>query len=205
MTESSDPSAKAPAGVDSIDTQTIFPQPLLARAGRVLEAARRQGLRLATAESCTGGLVSALLTEIPGSSDVVAGGFVTYSNAAKHISLGVPEDLLALHGAVSEPVALAMAEGVLARLPEADIAVALTGIAGPGGGSATKPVGLVHVALARRAPGGGPEGDPADRQAGLHVAHRFADEGRAAIRLRSVAAALDLLERTLATEATLVG
>ncbi|MGV6872760.1 CinA family protein [Pseudochelatococcus sp. B33] len=185
MTDNNDLSGKTPA-----DTATIFPAHLIERARRLLEEARERGLRLATAESCTGGLVSGLLTEIPGSSDVVEGGFVTYSNAAKHTSIGVPLDLLALHGAVSEPVALAMAEGVLERLPDADVAVALTGVAGPGGGSAAKPVGLVHLATARR-------GHPS-----LHVVYHFADEGRAAIRLRSVAAALDLLERTVTASTT---
>ncbi len=183
MTDTSD--------LSGIDRTSLFPPDLVAQARRVLEAARAAGLHVATAESCTGGLVSGVLTEIPGSSDVVAGGFVTYSNTAKEISVGVPRDLLDLHGAVSEPVALAMAEGVLQRLPEADVAVAITGVAGPGGGSAAKPVGLVHFAVARR-------GLPA-----RHVAHRFADEGRAAIRLRSVVAALDLLEQAIATQPTL--
>lgn len=185
MSDNNDLPGTAPA-----DIAAIFPAHLVERARRLLDEARERGLRLATAESCTGGLVSGLLTEIPGSSDVVEGGFVTYSNAAKQASIGVPPDLLSLHGAVSEPVALAMAEGVLERLPDADIAVAITGVAGPGGGSAAKPVGLVHLAAARR-------GQPS-----LHVAHRFADEGRAAIRLRSVAAALDLLERTVTAGTT---
>lgn len=170
---------------------TLFPARLIERASSLLEAARARKLRLGTAESCTGGLVSGLLTEIAGSSDVVEGGFVTYSNAAKHLSIGVPEDLIALHGAVSEPVARAMAEGVLDRLPDADVAVAITGVAGPGGGSAAKPVGLVHFAAARR-------GHPT-----RHIAHRFADEGRTAIRLRAVEAAIDLLETAITTEPTL--
>lgn len=104
---------------------------------------------LATAESCTGGLIAGTLTEIAGSSAVVDRGFVTYSNEAKAEMLGVDPALIATHGAVSEPVARAMAEGALAR-SRADIAVAVTGVAGPGGGTATKPVGLVHFALARK-------------------------------------------------------
>jgi len=116
----------------------------------VLAACRARSLRLVTAESCTGGLVAATLTEIPGSSDVVEGGFVTYADEAKEAMLGVPRALLAAHGAVSEPVVRAMAEGALARSERADIAVAITGIAGPGGGSAAKPVGLVYIAAARR-------------------------------------------------------
>jgi len=122
---------------------------ILARADRLLAACRAAGLMLATAESCTGGLVAAALTAIAGSSDVVERGFVTYSNAAKTELLGVPAELIAAEGAVSEAVARAMAEGALAH-SAADIAVSVTGIAGPGGGSATKPVGLVWFGLARR-------------------------------------------------------
>jgi nicotinamide-nucleotide amidase len=120
-----------------------------AQARDLLEQFRRLGLTLATAESCTGGLIAATLTEIAGSSDVVERGFVTYSNAAKTELLGVPAPLIAAHGAVSEPVARAMAEGALAH-SQADLAVAVTGIAGPGGASPEKPVGLVHLAVARR-------------------------------------------------------
>src|SRR5262245_14230723 len=117
----------------------------LARAA--LEACRRAGARACTAESCTGGLIAAALTSIPGSSDVVDRGFVTYSNEAKQELLGVPAELIAAHGAVSEPVALAMAEGAL-RHSRAQVAVAVTGIAGPGGGTPQKPVGLVFLAIA---------------------------------------------------------
>ncbi len=120
-----------------------------ATAAAVLEACRAAGLMIATAESCTGGMVAAALTDVPGSSDVVERGFVTYSNAAKTELLGVPAELIARHGAVSEPVARAMADGALAASP-ADIAVAVTGVAGPGGGTPTKPEGLVHFACARR-------------------------------------------------------
>lgn len=121
--------------------------PALARA--VLDAARANGLTVATAESCTGGLVAAALTEIPGSSDVVDRGFVTYSNEAKAELLGVPAKLIGEVGAVSAEVAAAMAEGALAR-SGASLAVAITGVAGPGGGSAVKPVGLVHLAASAR-------------------------------------------------------
>ena len=117
-------------------------------AARVLDACRARGWRLGTAESCTGGLVAGALTEIAGSSDVVEAGFVTYSNAAKTRFLGVPAELIQAVGAVSEEVARAMAEGVLRAVPEAHLAVSVTGIAGPGGATPGKPVGLVHFGLA---------------------------------------------------------
>jgi nicotinamide-nucleotide amidase len=150
------------------------------RAAAVLAACRAGGLTLATAESCTGGMIAAALTDVPGSSDVVERGFVTYSNAAKTDLLGVPAELIARHGAVSEPVARAMAEGALAASP-ADIAVAVTGIAGPGGGTAAKPEGLVHFACARR---GG---------ATRHARVEFGAIGRAEVRARSVDQALAML------------
>ncbi len=121
-------------------------------AAALLDALRRDGMTLATAESCTGGLIAAALTDIAGSSDVVDRGFVAYSNAAKTELLGVPAALIAEHGAVSEPVARAMAEGALHRSNVA-VTIAVTGIAGPGGGSADKPVGTVWFGCARR---GGP-------------------------------------------------
>ena len=152
-----------------------------ARAAAVLEHLRRRGLMAATAESCTGGLVAAALTAVPGSSDVVDRGFVTYSNAAKTELLGVDPELIARHGAVSEPVARAMAEGAVAR-SAAGVAVAITGVAGPGGGSAAKPVGLVHLAAHRR---GG---------ATLHLERRYGAIGRGAVRAAALADALDLLE-----------
>jgi nicotinamide-nucleotide amidase len=155
--------------------------PIRDGAVRVLDACRRRGLTVATAESCTGGLVSGALTEIPGSSDVVDRGFVTYSNAAKEAMLGVPADVLQRHGAVSRETAYAMAAGALA-LSGADLAVAITGIAGPGGGSAEKPVGLVHFAAAIR---GGRH---------IHREKRFGDIGRSTVRTRSVAEALAMLE-----------
>jgi nicotinamide-nucleotide amidase len=163
----------------------MFEERLLREAESLLEACRTRGLKLATAESCTGGLIAALLTEIPGSSDVVERGFVTYSNAAKAEQLGVPADLIAVHGAVSEPVARAMAEGALSH-SHADLAVSVTGVAGPGGGSLAKPVGLVHLAAARR-------GAPT-----LHQELRLGDIGRGPIRMATVEAALVLLRRGLA-------
>lgn len=119
-------------------------------ATRVLAAARAKGLRLGTVESCTGGLIAGALTEIAGSSDVVEGGIVTYSNDLKMLLVGVPAETLAAHGAVSAQTAAAMVGGLLARVPTVDLAVAVTGIAGPGGGSAEKPVGLVYLACQRR-------------------------------------------------------
>ena len=158
------------------------------QAAAVLRACRAAGLMLATAESCTGGLVVAALTDVPGSSDVVERGFVTYSNAAKTELLGVPPELIARHGAVSEPVARAMAEGALAR-SHADLAVAVTGIAGPGGGTAAKPEGLVHFACARRG------------RATRHARVEFGALGRAEVRARSVARALAMLAEMAETGA----
>jgi nicotinamide-nucleotide amidase len=160
-----------------------FTPALLRAAEALLNAARARGLKIATAESCTGGLIAALLTEVAGSSDVFERGFVTYSNEAKRELLGIPEDLLKAHGAVSEAVARAMAQGALAHA-RADIAVAVTGIAGPGGGTAQKPVGLVHIAAVR---GGVIRAEE----------HRFGDLGREQVRLRTVEAALRLLESLL--------
>jgi len=122
---------------------------LIERVALLAEALRSRGLRLATAESCTGGLFAALCTSLAGSSDWFERGFVTYSNAAKTEALGVDASLIAAHGAVSEPVARAMAAGALVHSP-ADLALAVTGIAGPGGATSGKPVGLVWLALASR-------------------------------------------------------
>jgi nicotinamide-nucleotide amidase len=127
----------------------MFDPDFVRMAETALATLRRKQHRCALAESCTGGLVSALLTAIPGSSDIVERGFVTYSNAAKQEMLGVPADTIAKHGAVSAQTAKAMAQGALAR-SHADIAVSITGIAGPGGGSAEKPVGLVFLAVATK-------------------------------------------------------
>ncbi len=160
----------------------MFSADLTKMAEGLLTACRAKNLMLATAESCTGGLIAGLLTEIPGSSDVVERGFVTYSNAAKAETIGVPAGLIEAHGAVSEEVARAMAAGALAH-SQAAIAVAVTGVAGPGGGTAAKPVGLVHLAAARR---GGPV---------IHLECRFGDIGRGPIRLATVKAALDLVSK----------
>ena len=152
---------------------------ILMLAGSVLSACRAAGLRLATAESCTGGLIAAALTAIAGSSDVLDRGFVTYSDAAKTEMLGVPAQLIVAVGAVSEAVARRMAEGALERAA-ADLAVSVTGIAGPGGGSAEKPVGLVWFGLARR---GGP----------ISSVHRVFPGDRGAVRRATVMEALRLL------------
>ena len=157
----------------------MFPDDIEALARQVIEAASARGLMVAAAESCTGGLVSAALTSVAGSSAVVERGFVTYSNAAKTGLLGVPADLIERHGAVSEAVARAMAEGALSH-SAAQVSVAVTGIAGPGGGSPDKPVGLVHFAAS------GPGGL-------IHVERRFGDIGREEVRLAGLRVALDLL------------
>lgn len=153
---------------------------LTGNAKLLLDALREQGLKLVCAESCTGGLICACLTEIPGSSDIVERGFVTYSNAAKYEVLDVPEAMIETHGAVSEEVAGAMAQGALDH-SRADIAVAVTGIAGPGGGSEEKPVGLVFIAAARR-----------DARL-VHMRCRFGDIGRGAVRERTVDEAFKLV------------
>jgi nicotinamide-nucleotide amidase len=127
----------------------MIPDDLLAEAEMLLAACRARNIRLATAESCTGGLIAATLTAIAGASDVVDRGFVTYSNEAKHEQVGVPMALIQTDGAVSEAVARAMAEGALAR-SRATIAVSATGVAGPGGGTSEKPAGLVWFGLARK-------------------------------------------------------
>jgi nicotinamide-nucleotide amidase len=159
----------------------MFDLALLSRAEKLLADARLKGLKIATAESCTGGLVAGLLTEIPGSSDVFERGFVTYSDRAKQDLLGVPGAMIRQHGAVSEPVARAMAEGAI-RNSGAQLAIAITGIAGPGGGSDEKPVGLVHVTAARAG------------EATLHRECRFGDIGRSDVRLKSVETALEMLQ-----------
>jgi nicotinamide-nucleotide amidase len=153
---------------------------LLAQARALLDLCRAKKLTIATAESCTGGLVAATLTEIPGSSDVVERGFVTYSNAAKEAMLGVPAATLERFGAVSRETAEAMAKGALAHSP-ASLAVAITGIAGPGGGTPGKPVGLVHFGAAAR------------NGRLLHQESKFGDIGRTQVRLVSVRQALSML------------
>ncbi len=156
---------------------------LIEEAQRLVAAATAGGLRIVTAESCTGGLVAGYLTEVPGSSAVVERGYVTYSNAAKTEVLHVDDAALQAFGAVSGEVARAMALGALAA-SHADIAVSITGIAGPGGGSEEKPVGLVHFAAAR-----------GDRL--VHRKEMFGDIGRRRIRLMSVAIAFDLIDQMM--------
>ncbi len=165
----------------------MFAADLTAEAATVLTLMRGQGLKLATAESCTGGLIAGLLTEIAGSSDVVERGFIVYSNAAKSELIGVPAALIAAHGAVSGPVARAMAEGALTR-SHANVAIAVTGVAGPGGGTLVKPVGLVHLAVARTGVATG------DREC------RFGDIGRSAIRLETIRVALAMIRAIAATD-----
>jgi nicotinamide-nucleotide amidase len=160
---------------------------IIETAREVLDLCRNKRLKLATAESCTGGLVIGALTEIAGSSDVVERGFVTYSGDAKQAMLGVPEKTLRQFGEVSRETAEAMATGALAH-SFAGLAVSITGIAGPGGGSAAKPVGLVHFAAAGNA------GQL------IHIERRFGDIGRSAVRQQSVLQAL-LMLRDLARDA----
>ena len=157
---------------------------LKARAAALIRAYGERGWMIVTAESCTGGLLAGLLTEIPGSSAAVERGFVTYSNEAKIELVGVEPGLIAAHGAVSEPVARAMAQGALSR-SRAHVAIAVTGIAGPGGATATKPVGLVHFALAR-------SGAPT-----RHLERRYGDLGREDVRWKAVTEALSLLEEAV--------
>ncbi|MEL6226861.1 MAG: CinA family protein [Pseudomonadota bacterium] len=159
----------------------MFSDDLIAQSTALLQAARDANVKLATAESCTGGLIAGLLTEIPGSSDVVDRGFVTYSNAAKMALLGVPETDIQTHGAVSEIVATAMVAGALTHA-DADVAVAVTGVAGPGGGTAAKPVGLVWMAAQRRG------------QTVVTREMRYGDTGRTAVRLATVRDAIALMQ-----------
>jgi nicotinamide-nucleotide amidase len=162
---------------------TLLPAKLVEAARKVIEANRALGRRIAVAESCTGGLVSAALTEIPGSSDVFEAGFVTYSNEAKHAALKVSTDVLETFGAVSIAVAWSMAQGAITK-SNADVAVAITGIAGPDGGSEKKPVGTVIFARAER------DADPETIDAD---SRHFPDNGRGGVRLQAALCALELL------------
>ena len=164
-------------------SDNLLPKKLVDKAREVVEANRKVGRRMAVAESCTGGLVAAAITEIPGSSEVFEAGFVTYSNAAKIGQLKVSEELVETFGAVSVATAWAMARGALLA-SEADIAVAITGIAGPDGGSPSKPVGTVVFARAER------DADPAKIVADQKL---FEGEDRAGVRLQAALCALDLL------------
>jgi nicotinamide-nucleotide amidase len=154
---------------------------LLAQAQTLLDVCRARKLTIATAESCTGGLLAATLTDIPGCSDVFDRGFVTYSNAAKQAMLGVAPEVLATHGAVSQTTAKAMAAGALLN-SGVHLAVSITGIAGPGGGMPGKPVGLVYVAAA------------SDLGQTVHRECRFGDIGRSQVRRNSVTIALRMLQ-----------
>jgi len=163
--------------------ETLLPDELVNKAREVVEANRAAGRRMAVAESCTGGLVSAAITEIAGSSDVFEAGYVTYSNAAKVHELKVSEEVVETFGAVSVATAWAMARGALAAT-DADVAVAITGVAGPGGGSPSKPVGTVVFARAER------DADPAK----IIADQKFFDEpNRAGVRLQAALCALELL------------
>jgi len=168
----------------AVSDRPMISDRLVQDASRLFEAAKKRNLRLATAESCTGGLIAAAFAAVPGASGVLERGFVTYSNEAKSEMLGVPAELIARRGAVSMEVALAMIDGAL-KHSGADIALAVTGIAGPSGGSPEKPVGLVHIAAGRR---NGPR---------LHEEHRFGDIGRHRVQAETAIAALALAERVL--------
>jgi nicotinamide-nucleotide amidase len=161
---------------------------ILETARSLVAAYAAAGLKLVTAESCTGGLVAAAITDVPGSSAVLERGFVTYSNEAKAEALGVSLELLRAHGAVSAPVAVAMAVGAL-RHSRADVAVSITGIAGPGGATETKPVGLVHLAVARSGRGT------------VDAVCHFGDLGRRRVREAAVRKAFDMLAEALAERA----
>lgn len=159
---------------------SLFPGDIIALSTGIIEEFSARGLTVATAESCTGGLIAGALTEISGSSAVVDRGFVTYSNVAKHEMIGVSEETLAQFGAVSKETALEMVEGAL-KAAGTSLAVAVTGIAGPGGGSPEKPVGLVHLAAASKT------------GKLIHREMRYGDPGRTAIRLATVRTALEML------------
>ena len=159
---------------------SLFPGDIIALSTGIIEEFSARGLTIATAESCTGGLIAGALTDIAGSSAVVDRGFVTYSNTAKHEMIGVREETLAQFGAVSRETALEMVEGAL-KAAGTSLAVAVTGIAGPGGGSPEKPVGLVHLAAASKT------------GKLIHREMRFGDLGRTAIRLATVRTALEML------------
>ena len=162
---------------------SMFPLEINSKASSILKVCKQKGVTIITAESCTGGLIAGCLTEIPGSSSVIDGGFVTYSNQAKMSMLSVKLEQLDQYGAVSEEVARSMAEGALGS-SKADIAVACTGVAGPGGATNTKPVGLVHLSCALR------------KHPTLHKRCNFSGE-RSTIRLATVKAAFELIEAQL--------
>ena len=162
---------------------SMFPLEINSKASSILKVCKQKGITIITAESCTGGLIAGCLTEIPGSSSVIEGGFVTYSNQAKVSMLSIKLEQLDQYGAVSEEVARSMAEGALGS-SKADIAIACTGVAGPGGATETKPVGLVHLSCASR------------KHPTLHKKCNFSGE-RSTIRLATVEAAFGLIEAQL--------
>ena len=162
---------------------SMFPLEINSKASSILKVCKQKGITIITAESCTGGLIAGCLTEIPGSSSVIEGGFVTYSNQAKVSMLSVKLEQLDQYGAVSEEVARSMAEGALGS-SKADIAIACTGVAGPGGATNTKPVGLVHLSCALK------------KHPTLHKSCNFSGE-RSTIRLATVKAAFELIEAQL--------
>ncbi len=162
----------------------MFSDDRIAAARDLLDDLRRRGLKLVTAESCTGGLIAALLTEVPGSSDVFERGFVTYSNDSKVETIGVPRDLIEHYGAVSAEVAEAMAKGALAH-SKADIAISVTGVAGPGGGTEEKPVGLVYLTVLS------PGRDATTKE------YRFSVPSRSDIRMATVGEALSLIRQVI--------
>ncbi|HIG21609.1 MAG TPA: CinA family protein [Henriciella marina] len=162
----------------------MFPDRLRNLCLLTMDEARERRVKIASAESCTGGLIAALFTEFSGSSDVFERGFVTYSNRSKEEVLGVPGDLIADYGAVSEAVARLMAEGAL-NSSRANLAIAVTGIAGPGGGTPMKPVGTVHIACAR------------ENKAVLHEACYFGDIGRHEVRMATIEAALNMIRQQI--------
>jgi nicotinamide-nucleotide amidase len=166
----------------------MLAEDILETARSLVAAYAAAGLKIVTAESCTGGLVAAAITDVPGSSAVLERGFVTYSNEAKAEALGVGVELLEAHGAVSAQVAVAMAEGAL-RQSRADVAVSITGIAGPGGATETKPVGLVYLAVARSGRGT------------VDAVYHFGDPGRRQVREAAVRRAFDMLAGALAERA----
>lgn len=168
-----------------MDIRAITERDVLRRAAEAVDALHRAGLRLATAESCTGGLIAKLITDIPGSSDVFWGGIVSYSNDVKKAILGVPEKILSEHGAVSRETALLMADGALDACC-VDIAVSTTGIAGPGGGTKEKPVGTVWVAVS------------CEKRREAHLLSHTENAGREAIRLATADYVLRLISETVA-------
>jgi len=161
----------------------MFPDPMLELAAKTVQALEENNMSICTAESCTGGLIVSALTSVAGSSAVVYGGFITYANEAKTAMVKVPSPLIDSHGAVSQDVAIAMAQGALAQ-SGSDISIAVTGIAGPGGGTAEKPVGLVHFACATK-------------EKTQHQEMKFGDLGREAIRMATVEKALEMILKTV--------